>query len=214
MTDSELAALEARIARLETVLLSHSAPALHPAWPLGLGLVALAVGYLGLGLPQHGFQPLFALLFLLLAYHRGFFRLYQGAWRWPLIGLNFLLLVLLFKLLLGGGVHHPLDWFRLPTVQQLPPSGGIWKILPHFQMSWETVPGVSDWNVDIPKIQSMLLIATLIGALFRFQPFASLTALALLLVSAPSYLAFEWEFVLLFLVIGGAAIYLQNIPRR
>jgi len=76
------------------------------------------------------------------------------------------------------------------------------------------VPGVSDWNVDIPKIQSMLLIATLIGALFRFQPFASLTALALLLVSAPSYLAFEWEFMLLFLVIGGAAIYLQNIPRR
>ena len=56
--------------------------------------------------------------------------------------------------------------------------------------------------------------ATLIGALFRFQPFASLTALALLLVSFPSYLSFNWDFVILFLVLGGAAIYLQSTPRQ
>jgi hypothetical protein len=66
--------------------------------------------------------------------------------------------------------------------------------------------------VNITKIQSMLLIATLIGALFRFQPFASFTALALLVVSFPSYLAFNWDFVVLFLVVGGPAVYLQSSP--
>ena len=46
----------------------------------------------------------------------------------------------------------------------------------------------------------------MIGALFRFQPFASLTALALLVVSFPSYVAFNWDLVVLFLVLGGTAI--------
>ena len=218
--DDRLNSLEARIAQLEnrpaTPGSTHPLPALHPAWPLGLGVIALGLGYLGLGLPQHYYQPLFAGLFLLLAYHRSFFRLYPGAWRWPLIGLNFLLLMLVFKLLLGGGLSYPFDWLKVPTMQQVPPLDDSWtqKYLPHFQMVWEGVPGVSDWYVNITKFQSMLLIATLIGALFRFQPFASLTALALLVISFPSYLAFNWDFVLLFLVLGGTAVYLQAAVRR
>lgn len=184
----------------------------HPLWPLGLGLIALVLGYLGLGLPQHYYQPLFAGLFLLLAYHRGFFRLYPQPWRWPLVVMNFLLLLLLFKLLLGGGLSYPFEWLKVPTLQQIPPVDDNWaqKYIPRFQMVWEGVPGVSDWYINITKFQSMLLIATLVGALFRFQPFASLTALALLVISFPSYLAFNWDYVLLFLVIGGAAIYLQS----
>ena len=88
------------------------------------------------------------------------------------------------------------------------------KFLPHYKMVWEGVPGISDWYVNIAKFQSMLLMATLAGSFFRFQPFASLTALALLIISFPSYLAFNWDFVLLFLVLGGAAIYLQSRPLR
>lgn len=219
--DDRLQQLEARLARLEHRLAAPGpghpgAPGLHPATPLAIGLAALALGYLGLGLPQHYYQPLFALLFLLLAYHRGVLRLYPRPWRWPLALLNLALLLLIFKLLLGGGLSYPFDWLKVPTLQSVPPLDDSWtqKYLPHYQMTWEGIPGVSDWYVNISKIQSMLLIATLIGSLFRFQPFASLTALALLLVSFPSYLAFDWDYVVLFLVAGGAAIYLQSNPRH
>ena len=156
------------------------------------------------------------MLFLLLAYHRGFFRFYPPPWRWPLVVLNLLLMLLVFKLLIGGGLNYPLDWLKVPTLQQVPPADGSWtqKYLPHYKMIWESVPGLSDWFINITKIQSMLIIATLVGALFRFQPFASLTALLLLVVSFPSYLAFNWDFVILFLVLGGTAIYLQADIRR
>lgn len=219
MTDDDrLNSLETRIAALETAARTAppAMPSLHAGWPLGLGGVALALGYLGLGLPQHYYQPLFAALTLLLAYHRAFFRLYAQPWRWPLVALNFLLLTMMFKLLLGGGLSYPFDWLKVPTMQALPPTDDSWtqKYLPHYQLIWEGVPGVSDWYVNITKFQSMLLIATLIGALFRFQPFASLTALGLLVISFPSYLAFNWDYVVLFLVIGGSAIYLQSAPAR
>lgn len=211
--------LEQRVAHLEARLgpsLTRAVPAHavtpHPAWPLLLAASALGFGYLGLGLPQHYYQPLFAALFLLLAYHRGALRVYPRPWRWPLILLNALLLLLVFKLLLGGGLSYPFDWLKVPAMQALPPVDDSWsqKYLPHYQMVWKDVAGLSDWYVNIVKIQSMLLIATLFGALFRFQPFSSLTALALLIVSAPSYLAFQWDWVLLFLVVGGAALYLQS----
>jgi hypothetical protein len=216
--DNRLNLLEARIHQLEqrqaTATDRGLPPGLHPGWPLGLGLAALTIGYLGLGLPQHYYQPLFAVLFLLLAYHRGFFRFYAQPWRWPLVVLNFLLLLLMFKLLLGGGLSYPFEWLKVPTMQQLPPADDTWsqKLLPHYEMVWEGVPGISDWYVNITKFQSMLLIATLIGALFRFQPFASLTALALLVISFPSYLAFNWDYVVLFLVMGGTTIYMQSSP--
>jgi len=218
--DNRLNLLEARITELEqrlaVTVVRGQPPGLHPGWPLGLGLAALILGYLGLGLPQHYYQPLFAALFLLLAYHRGLFRFYVLPWRWPLVVLNFMLLMLMFKLLLGGGLSYPFDWLKVPTMQQLPQADESWtqKYIPHYQMVWEGIPGISDWYVNITKFQSMLLIATLIGALFRFQPFASLTALALLVISFPSYLAFNWDYVLLFLVLGGSTIYLQSATQQ
>ena len=218
MDDNRLNLLETRIAQLESrlAIADRSVPSqFHPGWPLGLGMLALGLGYLALGLPQHYYQPLFAGLFLLLAYHRGLFRLHAQPWRWPLVAPNFLILMLVFKLLLGGGLSYPFEWLKVPTLQQLPPADDSWtqKLLPHYQLVWEGVPGVSDWYVNITKFQSILLIATLIGALFRFQPFASLTALALLVISFPSYLAFNWDYVVLFLVIGGTALYLQSAAR-
>jgi hypothetical protein len=214
----ELKQLEQRVARLEFdrshthlpgASPGHTVP--HPLWGLALALPALVCGYLGLGLPQHYYQPLFAGLFLLLAYHRGVLRLFPHPWRAPMIVVNALLLLLAFKLLLGGGLTYPFDWLKVPTMQQVPPTDDTWaqKYLPHYQMIWQNVPGVSEWYINVTKIQTLLLITTLFAALFRFQPFASLTALALLLVSAPSYLAFEWDWVVLFLVLGGAALYLQ-----
>jgi hypothetical protein len=55
-----------------------------------------------------------------------------------------------------------------------------------------------------------LLIATLAGALFRFQGFTSITALALLIVSIPVYLTFTWDWVVLFLICGTVSLYLQS----
>jgi hypothetical protein len=210
--------IEARLARLEARAPVPSPSLalpdrLHPAWALALSVGALGCGYFGLGLPQHYYQPLFALLFLLLGYHRGFFRPAPGAWRWPQVAANFLLLALLFKLLLGGGLQYPFDWLKVPAFIQSPEAGdGSWykKLLPDYQLTWQGVPGVSDWYINMTKIQSLLLVATLAGALFRFQPFASFTALVLLLVSFPSYLGFHWDWVILFLVLGGAALYLQS----
>ncbi|MFQ5761001.1 MAG: hypothetical protein ACE5HM_08495, partial [Acidiferrobacterales bacterium] len=72
--------LEQRIRRLEkrVMLLAGNEKrqpattpnAFHPALPLGLGVVVLVCGYLGLGLPQHYYQPLFAGLVVILVYHR------------------------------------------------------------------------------------------------------------------------------------------------
>jgi hypothetical protein len=78
---------------------------------------------------------------------------------------------------------------------------------------WNNIPGVSDWSIDITKVQAFLLIATLAGALFRFQGFTSITALALLIVSIPVYLAFTWDWVVLFLVCGSVSLYLQSSER-
>ena len=220
-SSEHLQKLERRLARLESLVVGASQPPvsrepsydLHPGVPLGLGVVVLGCGYLGLGLPQHYYQPLFAGLVLALAYHRRVWILAAGHWRWPLVAVNFLTLVLFFKLLIGGGTRYPLDWLRVPTLQKAPPSeGSPWydQLFPAFDLQWEGIPAITDISVDITLIQSMLLLATLAGALFRFQPFASLTAVVLLLVSVPTLLNFNWDWVVLFLVFGGIALYLQS----
>jgi hypothetical protein len=166
--------------------------------PLALGVAVLALGYLGLGLPQHYYQPLFAGLVLALAYHRGLWMLPPGHWRWPQALVNFLILTLFFKLLIGG---------KVASDQQTP-----WydQLIPDFDIEWEGIPAVTDLSLDLTMVQTFLLLATLAGAVFRFQPFASLTAVILMLVSLPTFIAFNWEWVVLFLVLGGTSLYLQS----
>jgi len=208
--------LEERLDRLEGV---HGASGTgpHPAWPLALGSAALAFGYMGMGLPQHPYQYLFAGLLALLAYHRGFLRLAKAAWRWPQIAVNFLSITLFFMIVLGGGVRLPFAWVRSPGFIKTPaPEEGSWyrAAIPDYSIQWHAIPGVSDWSMDVTKIQAFLLIATLAGALFRFQGFTSITALALLLVSIPVYLTFTWDWVVLFLLCGGVSLYLQSRAHR
>ena len=192
---------------------SDSTRRIHPAWPFPFGLAALVFGYLGLGLPQHYYQPLFAGLLLVLLYHRGLMLMHEGAWRWPQVILNFALLCLLFKLLIGGGMSYPFEWLKVPSIAKAPGTeGGPWydKLIPDLTVQWQGIPKLSDWSVDLTKIQTLLLIATLAGALLRFQPFTSLTALALLIISIPAYLAFNWDWVVLFLISGSVSVYLQS----
>ncbi|MFQ5994044.1 MAG: hypothetical protein ACE5K1_03035 [Acidiferrobacterales bacterium] len=213
--------LEARVNRLEAQLghgthVPARAPALslHPAVTLTLGLAVLGCGYLGLGLPQHPYQPLFAALVVAVAYHRGLWALQLGHWRWPQVAINFLVLTMFFKLLIGGGTRHPLDWLRVPSLKKVPAQRETpWydQLIPEFDIEWLGVPAVTDLSLDITMIQTFLLLATLAGAVFRFQPFASLTAVLLLIVSIPTFVSFNWEWVVLFLVLGGVSFYLQTV---
>ena len=204
--------LEERLDRLEGGY-AGGGPGPHPAWPLALGCIAAAFGYLGMGVPMHPYQYLFSCLLLLLAYHRGSLRLSHGYWRWPQAAVNFAVLSQFFMIVLGGGVRHPLAWFKAPAViKDVPPDSGSWyrALVPDYTVQWHGIPGFSDWSVDITKVQAFLLIATLAGSLFRFSGFASITALALLIVSIPVYLSFTWDWVVLFLVCCSLSLYLQS----
>lgn len=212
------AALAERLAKIEERLDRfergdrRGGPVCHPAWPLALGGIAAAFGYLGMGVPAHPYPYLFAGLLLLLAYHRRSLRTAQGHWHWPQAAVNFTTLSLFFMIVLGGGVRRPLAWFKAPAViKDTPAGGGSWYsgIVPDYTLQWHSIPGLSDWSVDVTKVQAFLLIATLAGALFRFQGFASITALALLIISIPVYLSFTWDWVMLFLVCGSVSLYLQ-----
>ncbi|MBS1125944.1 MAG: hypothetical protein H6Q98_882 [Nitrospirae bacterium] len=216
--DLERAIISKRVLRLEERLdrleggSAGSGPAPHPAWPFALGCIAAVFGYLGMGAPMHPYQYLFSGLLLLLAYHRGSLRLPKGVWRRPQVAVNFLTLSQFFMIVLGGGVRHPLAWFKAPAVvKDAPPDGGSWyrALVPDYNVQWHGIPGLSDWSVDITKVQAFLLIATLAGSLFRFSGFASITALALLIISIPVYLSFTWDWVVLFLICGSISLYLQ-----
>jgi len=185
------------------------------------GILALAAGYLGLGLPQHYYQPLFAILILTLGWRHGVISLPNSGWRWPLVIVMFLVLSLMFKLLIGGGTSYPFSWLKVPVFEMVKPAEeASWyvKVMPQFELNFKGIPNLSDWKIDITKIQTLFLVATLIGAMVGFQPFASLTALALLIVSIPTLTTFNWDWVLLFLLLGGATFYFRSPsglnPRR
>ena len=208
--------LERRLERIEQRLGlkegAHLRPSFHPAWPLSLGLIAIVLGYLGVGLPRHYYQVLFSVLLLLLLYHRGSLGLMPGKWKWPVIVVNFLLLCLLFQLLIGGGVTHPFDWIKFPAITKAPPAGEqSWYsvFMPDYTVQWQAIPKLGEWSIDVTKIQTCLLLAILAGALFRFEHFTSITALALLVISLPIYLRFNWDWVVLFIIVGSVSIYLQ-----
>ena len=212
LVEQRILRLEERLDRLEFDS-ERRGGVYHPGWTFGLGIAALLFGYLGLGLPQHYYQFLFAGLLLLLLYHRVFLLPARGYWRWPQVVLNFLLFLLLFKLLIGGGITHPFEWLKVPVIAKGSAAGDTtWyeKLVPNLSLEWKALPVISEWALDLTKIQTLLLIAILAGALFRFEPFTSLTAIVLILISVPRYLQFNWDWVVLFLIIGSISVYLQS----
>jgi len=205
-------ALEQRLAAVQLLMGAESRRnPVAAGWVALLGLFALAVGFLGLGVPQHYYQLLFAFLVLALGYQRGLWLAHPGAWRWPLYVLNYLLLCLLFKLMIGGGESYPFSWMQVPSVGSATAEEGSWlaRNLPQLTLKWEGVTGVSDWHFDLTQLQTVLLLATLLGAAFQFQPFASLTAIVLLVVSLPAFLRFNWSWVIPFVVLAATTLYLQ-----
>jgi len=193
--------------------LDHSFTPFFQAWAAILAGATLVFGFLGLGIPQHYYQPLFAGLTLAVLYRHNKINLARSAWKWPLVIANFLMLMLLYKLLIGGGISHPLDWLKIPdVVSGSPPPNATWhdKILPNLKLEMKPVPALADWSIDITKFQTLFLIATLAGAVFRFQPFASFAAMGLLLISIPTLASFNWDWVILFLVCCSSSFYFQS----
>ena len=211
--------LDTRLANLEQLVikavgqdggqLTHP---VHPAIPVGLTLAAIVTGYLGLGLPQHYYQPVFAGLILALLYHRQSIHLSAQPWRWPLVVLNFVVLGFLMKFLIGGGIAHPFSWLQVPGLGEADAVREGWSswFTPNLEIKWSDLSGITQWQIDITLVQSLFLVFTLAAVLMRFQIFASMTALLLLIISIPTLLDFNWQWVIWFLVATTVCFYLQT----
>ncbi len=211
--------LNTRLANLELLVIktagqdgARSLQAVHPAIPVVLAIAAIATGYLGLGLPQHYYQPVFAGLILLLLYHRQSIHMSAQPWRWPLVVLNFAVLSLLMKFLIGGGISHPFAWLQVPGLGAGDAVQEGWRswFTPNLEIKWNDVGGITQWQIDITRVQSLFLVFTLAAVLMRFQVFASMTALLLLIISIPTLLQFNWQWVIWFLVATTICIYVQT----
>lgn len=202
--------LEQQFGRLQRGFLPVS---VHPAWPLMLGIAGVVFGFLGVGSPGHYYHALFSVLLLLLLYHRQRLLIMPRNWKWPLVIVNFVLLCLLLQFLIGGGITYPFDWIKVPVIHDASSSQEkSWysAFVPDFRVQWQAIPGLGEWEIDITKIQTFLLITVLAGALFRFEPFTSIAALTLLIISLPAYLRFNWDWIVPFLAAAGVCLYLQT----
>lgn len=209
--------LEDRIERLEKALARSPLPGVLPRslflWSVGLSLGAVYLGYRGMGWPNHPYQVALAALAVGLAYHRRWLAPLRG-WRLVVLGaLNTAQLSLVFKLLIGSGRRAPFFWLRYPELSRVPEGQKWYDVLPAWSLVWQPSP-LAVWELDLTVIQTFLLVVTLVGALFRFQPFVSLTALALLFASLPAFAGFHWDWVFPAVIASSIALYLQTEIRN
>ena len=176
-----------------------------------VSILALVFGLLGLGMPNHFYQVVLAILAVWLGYHREWFIAPREKVYWILAPLNAAVLSILFQLVIGSGKRFPFFWALYPTLEKTPrgQKEGWTDVVPDIALAWQT-SALADWSIDLTIIQTFLLLITLIGALFDFQPFISLTAILLILVSIPALVGFAWPWVFPAMIAGGIAIYLQS----
>lgn len=214
---SNLENLSHRLDALERRLTTHRAP----IPPRSESLIAVACAALaiycalqGLGFPNLIYQWSIGLALVGLAYHSGHWRLTRRPENLLFIPLNVVLIAMLTKLLIGGGLRHPFYWLRYPTIQLAAPGEKWYSILPKTDLAWQSSE-LASWVVDLTVVQSFLAVICVFTALIRFQPFASLVALLLVLISIPSLMEFNWPLVFPALLLSGVAFYLQTArPRK
>lgn len=202
--------LEQRVSRLEGALGWASEyekyTKLRFLISFSLALAALVLCYKGLQLPNHRYQIILGILTAALAYHRGWFLLPTKWYEWVLALVDAALLSLLFRLVIGTGTRLPLFWLQYPTIASDPANKSKW--IPSWNFSWQP-SSFAEWSVDFTVVQTFLLVVTLVGALFRFQPFVSITAVLLVLSSIPAMAEFDWNWVFPALLVSGLAFYVQ-----
>jgi hypothetical protein len=196
--------LEERVQRLETLLGDPRRPrslAGRSFWiALALSGGSIGLGIKGFGLPNHPYQVASAALAVALAYHRGWLRRAGGALTVLAALLNVAQLSLLMKLFIGSGRRFPFFWLKYPSLNQ---------VIPKWSMAWEPT-ALTTWEIDFTILQTFLVIVTLVGALFRFQPFVSLTALGLMVASVPAFMDFQWSWVFPAIALCAVSLYLQT----
>lgn len=208
--------LEERVARLEGKLgwcdhAQEPAPNLLP-WAIICAVVGCVFCVLGLGLPNHYYQVVLAVLALAVMYHKGYLELPRRIFEYSLPLLNLCLLSMLLKLVIGGGVRFPFFWTLYPVLKTSSSSisdAGFLPTIPSLSLDW--LPStLASWPFDLTIVQTFLLIITLMGAMVEFQPFISLTAFLLIFVSLPSLISFDWPWVFPAMVAAFISFYLQT----
>lgn len=204
-------AIEERIARIEGALgigFQEQRLTVAMEW-VACGFVATGcvLGLLGAGAPNHYYQVLFSLLCVALGYHRGWFLYTSRVISNVLALMNVLLLSVFLKIFLGAGSVQPFAWIRVPSISTATEESS--KFMPDFSLNWQAV-SAAELSIDLTVVQSFLLLVSLAGGLFGFQPFASFAAFALVIISVPTLLIVEWNLVLLSLVVGILGMYLQS----
>lgn len=206
--------LEQRVARLEGKLgwrnLELQIPKQFTLWSVALLGLALFFAYLGLGMPNHYYQLVLAVLTICLCYQRGWLLRAPGIGFWLTATLNSLVLATLFKLFIGSGKRFPWYWLQYPVLRSAPrQDSSMLPSIPSFELQWEP-SALALWSADLTIIQTFLLLITLFGALVEFQPFASFTALLLIVFSLPALASFEWQWVFPALITAAVALYAQT----
>lgn len=205
--------LEERVARLERELPrageARKLSSTHFIVAILLAAGATCTAYYGLGWPNHPYQGALGILTVALAYHRRWLR-FPAQWHhWVVAAFNAVTLAMLFKLLIGSGVRQPFHWAKYPSLNVAKSQGKWFEVVPDWNVAWLPTP-LASWQLDLTIIQTFLLLITLVGALFRFQPFVSLTAFFLVVVSLPAFSEFNWAWVFPSLVLAAIAFYVQS----
>ena len=207
--------LEERVARIEGKLgWRHHRLILTKERALGafvLLVLGLWCGLVGMGRPNHFYQLALAVLAAVIAYHRDWLIYPRRAAEWVLAVLNTAAFAILFKLVIGSGKRFPLEWLYYPTIGKAAPAekATLPDLIPQFELSWQPSP-MTEWSLDLTIIQTFLLLVTLIGAAIEFQPFASLTALLLVVFSLPALVSFDWPWVFPAILLLSGALYVQS----
>ena len=214
--------LEERIARIEGKLGWRPEQGVIPRryfWS-ACGLLAAGIfcGFMGLGAPNHVYQVVLAGLTIALCYHRSWLVKPQLWYEWGLSALSVLALSVIYKLFIGGGLRHPFFWAMYPTLSTgKNGEQSTWsKVVPDLSLDW-LPSAAAEWSLDLTIIQTFLLLITLIGAFFSFQPFVSLTALLLIIISLPALLGFSWSWVFPAMILISIGLYLQapqSLPNK
>lgn len=168
-----------------------------------LGFSVLSA-YLGMGLPNHPYQIGLAAIALGVAVDRKWLPAPKKPMDFVTLGLNVFCVSMVSKIFIGGGVRAPFAWLQIPTLDA---TLGTW--LPKVGVQWVSLP-LSAWQVDLTQVQSYLVIVTAVAAWLRFQPFASLTLLLLILASLPSYIDFDWNWCLPAMAVACVSFYSQS----
>jgi len=209
----EMLTLEERVSRLEAGLPQGQGeiPLSSKQFLASFLLASLASysAYRGLGTPNHPYQGVLAAMAVGLAYHRRWLRFPTRWHQWAIALLNVLTLAMVNKLLIGSGIRQPFHWMKYPALNIEKTQGKWFEVMPQMAVQWVPI-SIAEWQVDLTLIQTFLLLVTLIGALFRFQPFVSLTAFFLILVSIPAFATFDWQWVFPALAMTAVAFYIQT----